>query len=424
MAGSHLTGTNRWLGALTALLLLLSSGCGVSWWESFRYNKKQPYDLYALYELLEARPAGLVFNQDSLGLLPLDSTTTANYVYVGGNIYFDEIDLTGLLQFVEQGNKAFVFTKRIPEDLSYHLFGPNCYFNTNFDYEDLDDYYEDTISLTLTNPELLPRDTVQLCWVYDYEANIHNWRHVSEEMLCDPGYGLEILGTLDSGRVNFARLRYGEGEILLHTNPELFTNYFLADSSRYDYARGVFSYLGEGPVIWDEYVRSYRPPPSARGGGYNPNGGRNLLTDNHALRYILEQPPLALAWYVLMLGGLLFVIFRGKRRQRIIPYRTRPENNSRQFVDTIARLTFQHGNHARLAKREVKMLRQYVQERYHLHWPEGEPPPPELALRSGLDPAVIERAAIQVAFVSRQTSLQEGDLIRFYRSVWGIYGAG
>lgn len=405
--------------------MLTSSGCGYTWWESYRYNKKQPYDLYALYELLEAREAGLIFNKDTLGGLEYDSTLVYNYLYVGHNIHMDESDLTSLLNFVEKGNKGFLFTKNLPEDLNYHFFGPECFYGFDNNQKNLlESVYQDTIDLFLKNPHLLKTDSVSLSWVYNYKPTMHSWLHVPDYWLCDPGFGNEVLGTMDSGLINFVRLRYGQGELFLHTNPELFTNYFLSDSSRYDYALGVFSYLSDGPVIWDEYVRNYQPPASQRNGNsYSPNGGRNLLNENHALRYILEQPSLALAWYIFMIGGFLYVIFRGKRRQRIIPYRTQPENSSRQFVETIGRLTREHGNHSRLAKREVKMLRQHLQERFKIHWPEGSELPDDLAIRTGLDTDVVDHAIKQIRFVSRRDYIEEGDLLRFYRSIYPLYQA-
>lgn len=417
-------GSRHSLVVLAATILLLGSGCGYSWWESYRYNDEQPYDLSAIYQLLQDRPAGLVFNKDTLSALAYDSNEVSNFLYIGSNIYMDEEDVTGLLGFVEAGNKAFLFTKYIPEDISYHLFGPDCYYYSSYNDSELEYFYTDTVNLRLTNTALLPQDSVSLSFVYDYKPQSHSWPYIPEYWLCDPGFGNETLGTLDSGRVNFLRLRYGDGEIFVHTNPELFTNYYLSDTSRFDYALGVFSYLGDGPVFWDEYSRNYHLSPSQRNqNAYNPNGGRNLFKDNHALRYILEQPPLALAWYIFLIGGLLYVIFLGKRRQRVVPFRTSPENSSRQFVDTIARLSYQHGNHATLAKREITMFRHFLQERFKVRWTEGTDLPTDLGLRTGLSDEVINHAAKQLRFVSQRDYLEDGDLMLFYRALRPIYNA-
>ncbi|MEL6141229.1 MAG: DUF4350 domain-containing protein [Bacteroidota bacterium] len=344
-------------------------------------------------------------------------------VFVGQNMFLDEADVTALLNFVEQGNNAFIASKWIPEDLSYHFFGPDCYYYTNDGYyNDVETFYEDTISLYLENPRLLPSNPAELSFVYRFEPTNHPWNYVDSARICDPEYGVEVLGTLDSGRNNFLRLEWGNGYFYLHTNPELFTNYFLADSSRYDYPRAVFSYLTPGTVYWDEYSRTYRPPPRQNNRTpYNPNGGRELLSDNHALRYILDQPALAFAWFLLLISAFLYIVFRGKRRQRIIPVRPPKENTSKQFVDTIARLTQQHGDHARLAKREIKVLRHHLNERFQLRWREGHPPPDDLALRTGLAAENVDHALAQIKFVEQRQYMEEGDLMRFYRAVQPFY---
>jgi hypothetical protein len=423
MRNSKVTNSSRtWLAPLALLLLFSASGCGFSWWESYRYDKKEPYDLYALYELLEAREGGLILNRDTLAGLEVDTNVVNNYLYVGTDIFLSESDVTGLLNFVEAGNKAFLITKNLPEDVNYHLFGPDCFYYGGSYNNQLAYYFEDSIGLSLTNQLLLDQDSLMLQFVYDHQAVNHGWMHVPPDWLCDPGFGNEVLGTINDSLVNFVRLRYGEGELLLHTSPELFTNYYLTDSSRYTYAQAVLSYLGDGPVYWDEYARSYTPDRAGQNNqAQNPYGGRTLLNDNHALRYVLEQPPLALAWYLLVVGGLLYVLFRGKRRQRIIPVHSPPENSSRQFVDTIARLAYQHGNHAELAKRELIMLRQFLAERYNLHWAEDESVPKDLALRLGLSQETVDHALKQIRFVSNRDHLEVGDLQLFYRAIDPIY---
>lgn len=413
------------LGKLALLVFLCygcGGGCGNDWQEQYRYNRKSPYDLYALYNLLEARAPGLVFHEDTLSALLADSTTDANYVYIGQTIYLDETDITGLLNFVELGNTAFIATKWMPEDLAYHFFGPNCQYYFEYGlYNGVSSYIDDTIHPQLTQEDLLPNGVPALSFVNNHKPVNHEWYFLDDFTICDEEYGLEVLGNLDSGH-NFLRLPYGDGELYFHTTPELFTNYFLSDSSRYDYARGVFSYLAPGPVYWDEYSRSWRPPPRTNNRNqWSGNGGRNLLSDNHALSFILQQPALAFAWYLLLFSGLLYIIFRGKRRQRIIPVRTPKENSSLQFVDTIARLTEQHGNHSRLAKEEIKVLRHYLSDRFKIRWPEGQDPPLDLAERTGLAPTIIEEALIQIKFVNQRNYMEPGDLLRFYRAIQPIY---
>ncbi|MEM7571406.1 MAG: DUF4350 domain-containing protein [Bacteroidota bacterium] len=419
----------NWSGQLLlsiGTLILISScgGCGShSWRESYRYQYKEPYDLYALHELLAARPAGLEVINDSLQTIAdLEPDGNDNYIYVGRSMFLDEDDVTALLKFVGVGNNAFLFLEAIPEDLQYHLFSSDCFYSLGAQqlYNDPAAYrLRDSVDFNLSESSLLP-DGLRTCHIYKYKASRRNWRSFNYQALCDEAYGTESLGYIDPGGTNFVRHAYGKGEIFVHIEPILFTNYYLVDSSRYRYAEGVLSYANPGTFYWDEYSRSYRPPPRQRD-PYAPDGGRQLLGGNHTLSYILEQPALSFAWYLLLFGLLLFLLFRAKRTQRIIPIKHPKENASLQYVDTIARLSLQNANHAQLARRELKVLRHFLQERFQIRWREGQAPPPDLSERTGLDANVIDEALTQIRFVEQRTYLEPGDLGRFYQSIRPIY---
>jgi hypothetical protein len=177
-------------------------------------------------------------------------------------------------------------------------------------------------------------------------------------------------------------------------------------------------------VYWDEASRL--PPAVARQrnnqqGGRNYDGGRNLLSGNEALSYVQQQAPLALAWYTLIAALLLYVLFRGKRRQRIIPILARRENSSQRFIDTMSRLVRQRGRHVKLAGQEVASLRIHLQERYNVRWREGEPPPKNLAELTGLDPTIVSTALAAIAQLRKRVELSEEQLLQFFRAIEPLY---
>jgi hypothetical protein len=120
-------------------------------------------------------------------------------------------------------------------------------------------------------------------------------------------------------------------------------------------------------------------------------------------------------------GALLFVIFRGRRRQRVIPIIPPRENSSRRFIDTISRLVAQKGNHRALAQRELSALRFHLNTRLGLAWAEGQPPPDDLATRVNLPAEEVERALSQIRLITSAKSIKEGDLLRFYRAIEPLY---
>lgn len=409
--------------ACVVLFVSGCTGCWANWQETYRYDKKQPFDLYALYELLEARPENLVFVEDSLALLEEIEEPSANYVFIGSYAYYNERSVTQLLDFVERGNTAFIAANDLPEDLARHLFGDDCYYSFYDDSERIGILNLDTVVMQFSDDAR----NYTLFNVYDYEPWQRSTYYLNGGMLCDTLLDNEVLGTLDYYNINFTRLGWGEGNFYFHNNPVFFTNYYLVDSLQHEYAEAALAVLNNGPVYWDEASRV--PPSVARqrdrqannnqGQGYN--GGRNLLSGNEALSYIQEQPPLALAWYTLLLATLLYVIFRGKRRQRIIPIVHRRENSSKRFIDTISRLVYQKGHHIALARQELASLRFFLQDRFSVRWKEGEPPPNNLTDLIGGNEEVTHRALAEIRFVQSKKHLTDGELVRFYRAIEPLY---
>jgi hypothetical protein len=260
--------------------------------------------------------------------------------------------------------------------------------------------------------------------VYDHAPMSKQVRYLNYGMLCDSLLNNEVLGTAGDYNVNFVRLPWGDGMFYLHLNPVFFTNYYLVDDPQQRYAEAVLAVLSDGPVYWDEASRL--PPAVARQrnnqqGGRNYDGGRNLLSGNEALSYVQQQAPLALAWYTLIAALLLYVLFRGKRRQRIIPILARRENSSQRFIDTMSRLVRQRGRHVKLAGQEVASLRIHLQERYNVRWREGEPPPKNLAELTGLDPTIVSTALAAIAQLRKRVELSEEQLLQFFRAIEPLY---
>ncbi|WP_116127659.1 DUF4350 domain-containing protein [Lewinella sp. IMCC34183] len=421
----------RWpavIARTAALLpLLLLFGCpSVDWYETYDHTGRQPFDLYALHELLAARPEGLRLLRDSADLSLLDTVAGGTYVFVGHHPYYGEAAVTSLLDFVERGNTAFLAAEDIPEDLAYHLLGDACYYGA-FEEDDLNGTparYPVVALDSLVAYRYPTGDSFHLVNIRYWEPNPVPLRTVSERLLCDPALDIQVLGSLDTFGINFLRLGWGDGNFYFHANPVFFTNWFLMDSTAYRYPQSVLAALNPGPVYWDEYHRRYRNDPTAAdspAARREYTGGRNLLSGNQTLRYIQQRRELALAWYLLLAGVLLYVISRGRRRQRIIPVLPGRENSSRRLIDTISRLVHQKGNHAALAQRELASLRFHLNHRRGIRWREGEAPPADLCDRLGLPEDTVARALAQIRVVARGKPLEEGDLLRFYRAIEPLY---
>jgi hypothetical protein len=75
------------------------------------------------------------------------------------------------------------------------------------------------------------------------------------------------------------------------------------------------------------------------------------------MRFILNNPPLRYAWYLLLLGLLIFVLFNAKRKQRIVPVIEPLKNTSLDFIRSIGNLYLQEGDfHEMMAKKAQYFL--------------------------------------------------------------------
>ncbi|MEL7162268.1 MAG: DUF4350 domain-containing protein, partial [Bacteroidota bacterium] len=230
-----------------ALGILSLQHCGLDWSESYEIDGEQPYDLYVLHQLLQARPAGLTTAEDSLSLLR--SATESTYVFFGKYAYYNEQSVTDLLDFVERGNTAFIASYELPPELATHLFGDDCYFE-DADYQ-YGYYYNENYLQTDTAELYLSanKKTYSLPQLYDFKPYQRTTHYIPADYLCDPEIPNEFIGTLNEFQSNFARLPWGDGDFYLHTNPIFFTNYFLVDSLHYAYAEDVLAVLDDRPVV-------------------------------------------------------------------------------------------------------------------------------------------------------------------------------
>jgi hypothetical protein len=174
---------------LLALGLLSFYGCPDSWYDSYDYEGKEPFDAYALYELLSARSEGVVLVDDSLSLLREDTLQTSNYFFIGRYAYYGEQSVTELLDYVERGNTAFIAAYELPEDLASHLFGDECYYNIYYNQDRFPYLDLDSVSLQLNDGQ----DEYQLVNVYNHRPMPRPMFYLNDGLFCD-----EFLGNEDA----------------------------------------------------------------------------------------------------------------------------------------------------------------------------------------------------------------------------------
>ncbi len=213
-----------------------------------------------------------------------------------------------------------------------------------------------------------------------------------------------VLGTDSRGEANLVRVHVGEGWLYLSTVPLLFTNYALLDADHAEYAYRVLSALPGADLWWDAY---YKP---ARTAATTP------------LRYVLADSALRWAYYLALGGLVLFIVFRGKRQQRVIPERPPLKNATVAFVRTVGRLYYQHGDHAALAEKMITYFLDDLRSRLHVTTPPGEQGfEDHVAERSGVPLEEVRALFEHVAGVQARSSLTGAELVLLSRSIETFY---
>lgn len=415
-----------------ALLLLwllhLVSGCKMphSWREHYDPKSKDPYGTYLVHNLLKTYfPKGdLKILKDSLG----SGLERGSFVYVGNDFWLDSVSTLQLLDFVAEGNSAFIATPYLPRALLDSLYGYEC--GKLHDYEEVEEVEEDeeeavavdeqlqyeipsTLSDTVVNlnfehPDLMDAEGYNLKFLFLRNTMQHTWTFFPSEYLCDSQTVFTTIGRLNNTSPYFMRASYGEGMFYLHTTPLAFTNLYLVEKRGLDYASKAFSHLTPGTVYWDERV-------------YNPADGMPPQRES-PLKYVLSQPALAWAWYTLLGMALLYLIFRAKRRQRVIPVLEKNTNTSLEFIGTIGRLFFINNNHRQLAAQKMRLFLIFVRERYHLPTKElNEQFTKSLAIRSNVPEAHIQKILNLNNNINNSGFLSEDTMVDFHRLMERFY---
>lgn len=146
----------------------------------------------------------------------------------------------------------------------------------------------------------------------------------------------------DTSRVRPVAVSFpvGKGELFWVQTPRLFTNYGILDDDHRAYVFRLLNLLKDAPVVrtevygdsYEEFIATY---------------------DSHGpFDYVLSQPPLRWAFYVVLVTLAFFFCFTARRRQRPVPLLPSPANKSLEFVKLIGTLYFQRETPTELVRKK------------------------------------------------------------------------
>lgn len=349
----------------------------ISWRDSYSASDKIPLGCYVLFnELQDFSGFKVETSTENLfeSLKKTDSTKTYNLLMINDFIGLDEQSSHAILDFAKRGNSVLISARSV-----YGTLADSLKFKFNQGYNK---FYKEPSIQKFTNPRLKANETAFsdviensfftaidttntiVLGTFEFTDSLilestKEQANEDGEIYLDPEndvaeeYNYDYYNYDDfdytNNKINFIKMPIGNqgGAILIHTNPFAFTNYHMLNAKE-DYAAAVLSYLPQQPFLWDNYYKS----------------GRRVITS--PLRFVLSNPALKWAFYLSLTSLLLFVIFRGKRTQRIIPVVEPLKNSTVEFTQTIGDLYYQNGNFTNIISKKIAYFLEFIRTNYYL----------------------------------------------------------
>jgi hypothetical protein len=379
------------------------------WTEGYKVKSNQPYGTQFVQKLLKSSREGQPFTVNEKKSLPnlldtLNISVKTDYIFIGQNIYLNEEDRTALLNFISEGNDAFVSAANVPYDLIYAIYSTECNAETLSEMID-------TIAVTMNFYNATLR--TQKGYTYSFRNGTKDerylWTTLNRAVFCDSTKQIVPLGQINPDKVNFARIKYGKGYLYLHTNPIVFTNYFLTKEDKTEYASNVFAHLNGQAVIWDEMSKS-------------DYGEQQSNSETSPIAYILEQESLRYAWWLMLASAILYTLFAAKRKQRIIPVLEEKSNTSLEFLNMISALHFQNADPLNMAKKKLKYFYYFIKAKYGFHTQSlSEAQLTRLAEKSKVSLSDLQSVYHEVNIAEKNGVYNENRLVDLHRALEKFY---
>ena len=374
-----------------ALTVFSSADRKVDWEQTYDANSKQPYGLYIFGEQLKHFFSKRV---DRISYTPYEylrrNQQKGNYNYIFTTKGIDEVSLKKVLSDVQAGSQA--------------LFLNN------------DDGLMDTLRIKINYQLMVSEVNLQLNStsynkpIYlrpegDY-IRVNYFTRLDKERDKALGYAFSSDGKKERRKINFVEVPYGKGKFFLHLGPPIaFTNYFLKESQEVrSYAATVLSYLPKDrPTVW------FVPPTQ----------GEDTLS------FIMSQPQLRTAWHLMLLGFVLYLLFKGKRQQRIIPVIEKPKNTTIEFAQSISSLYYQERDATDMVRKKITYFLDQVRQRYYLDTQQiNEDFAAKLANKSGKDKELVQQIVGTIIHFEQTQQAQEETLTQLDKWIdefWNIH---
>jgi hypothetical protein len=346
----------------------------LDWTPSFNTKDKIPLGLYILDKEIDTFFTVYVdrYKDDLKDYFyegVFEDSVLYDYCLLNINATFDtdKDQIKNLCAFARNGNSVFLSATNFPLALMDSL-GLNI---ISIPYQPFRNMNQDTITLRLSkSPFTKQKITASKSLNGSYFESVDKSR-------------TKILGTRKlhkSNKPNFVQVKVGDGHFFIHLEPGVFSNFHFMQGKDYRYTENVLSYIPEyQDIVWLLHKQTSR-----------------VISDS-PLRFIMSQPGLRWAWYLIISGLLALIIFNIRRSQRIIPEISSPPNTSVDFAKTIGNLYRLEGDIKGLIDKKIIFFLEKIRSEYHLQTDVlDEKFTHSLHTKSGKDIKIIQRLVLLI----------------------------
>jgi hypothetical protein len=357
----------------------------VRWIPTYSWQDKNPYGSYALYERLAdlfPQQSIQVSKQSFYELYRIENDESANFNYfvINQTLNFNHIDVENLLEYVESGGNVLLAAENFAGKLADTLDLDNQYISVN---------PKDSINVSFNFP------------IVNLNKNYFRFDAVSFDSYFskyDSSY-TTVLAQNEKKQAVLLKRELGKGNLFLSSTPKLFTNYHLLWGNQ-AMIRGVFAHFPQEKIVWDEYYKS------GRGGETSP------------FRFVLSRKSLKMALYLAIFTMILYVIFEGRRKQRIIPVLSPLTNRTLEFVEVIGRLYYQHQDHKNIAQKKISHFWEYLRTHHYVRSGEiNEEIIDKLAAKTGMKKVEVQGLFRLIESIQKNPRIAEATLLELNQKI-------
>lgn len=314
----------------------LASERVVNWQRTYLPDHAIPFGTQVLYRLLPQFNNGQAPERISQSYYNYSKRVSEDYslLYISDNIELTPESVSQMLDHASKGNAIFLsarnFCKTLPDSLGVNL------SHYNIDLVESEGTSRFPMDLSTANHE------VSVDTLFG-DRMFYRGRHIFD-LSGDTFPHVQELGWLNQEMVNFIQVAYGEGYVYLHTEPAVFSNFFLLQGAGVEYTEELLGYLPAGKWVWNKYH----------------NRGRQVVSS--PLRYIRSERSLNNGFRLVIVTLILFLLTGARRKQRPVPVMRPPQNQSLHFLHHIRDLYLKNNSHKAISLHMIKDLKRYLQE--------------------------------------------------------------